>query len=136
MRIQPNIGFAFIPGTGSSDITQKGSSYEYTAGNWNTAFIGGSGFEFGHNNKRSFVISINYVKGFGNMGPRTISTVFAGKTSTATLQSESTSFNLRIGIPIGFERNYFGNHKMHQRGRESKKCGEYRSFGCGGLRGN
>ncbi|HSU27181.1 MAG TPA: hypothetical protein VLJ68_02290 [Chitinophagaceae bacterium] len=136
MKIQPNIGFAFIPGTGSSDILQKGSTYEYKAGNWNTAFTGGAGLEFGRNTKRSFVISFNYVKGFSNMGPRTISVVSAGKTTSATLSSESNSFNIRVGIPIGFERSFFNNRNMHHRMKNAKKCGEYRPFGCGGLRGN
>ena len=103
VRLQPSmgIGYIFAPKT---DIVSKTdgvqTTYEYRAGNWNTAFLTGMGFEFGRNKQRLVNVSINYFTGIGNMGKQTISNVSGIKTTHATLESSASGWNMRIGIPF------------------------------------
>src|SRR5688572_15875020 len=103
VRIQPSVGMGFIP-TDQSEIaakTQNGQQvYHYTAGEWNTAVMGGLGFEFGKNKTRLLTVSLNYLKGMGNMDEQTLTTVAGSKTTTTTLASKSAAWNLRVGIPF------------------------------------
>ena len=103
VRLQPSmgVGYIFAPKT---DIVSKTdgvqTTYEYRAGNWNTAFLTGMGFEFGRNTQRLLNVSINYFKAIGNMGKQTVSSVSEIKTTHATLESGSSGWNMRIGIPF------------------------------------
>jgi hypothetical protein len=103
VRIQPSVGMGFIPSVMTDVIAKTNNSqttYEYRAGNWNTAVIAGAGFEFGRNKNRLFTVSVNYFKGIGNMGTQTISSVSGTKPVTTTLQSEVSGWNMRVGIPF------------------------------------
>lgn len=103
VRLQPSVGvgYIFAPKT---DIVSKTdgvqTTYEYRAGNWNTAFLTGMGFEFGRNKQRLVNVSINYFTGIGNMGKQTVSNVSEIKTTHATLESDASGWNMRIGIPF------------------------------------
>jgi hypothetical protein len=103
MRIQPSIGMGFIPSV-RNDVVAKvqnaQTTYDYAAGNWNTAIIAGTGFEFGRKNTRLFTVSINYYKGLGNLNTETISTQSASKSVTATLNSATSGWDVRVGIPF------------------------------------
>lgn len=126
VRIQPSIGMGFIPGT-KNDVaikTQAGqTTYQYNAGNWNTALIAGTGFEFGRGSTRQFTVSLNYIKGLGNMNEQSITTVSAGKTVTTNLSSASSSWNLKVGIPFTLKAKPKSERKPEHR---RSGCGQYR----------
>jgi hypothetical protein len=107
MRIQPSAGVAFIP-TVKNELEIKSqnnqTNYLYKAGAWNTAFITGAGFEFGENASSKFIVSINYLKGIGNMDTKTINTVSTDKTINTSLSSNASSWNVSVGIPISFNK--------------------------------
>ena len=103
VRLQPSmgVGYIFAPKT---DIVSKTdgvqTTYEYRAGNWNTAFLTGMGFDFGRNKQRLLNVSINYFTGIGNMSKQTISNISGIKTTHATLESSASGWNMRVGIPF------------------------------------
>ena len=103
VRLQPSVGVGYIAAP-KTDIVSKAqgglTTYEYRAGNWNTAFLTGMGFEFGRNKQRLLNVSINYFKAIGNMNQQTISNESGIKTSYATLESKASGWNMRVGIPF------------------------------------
>ncbi|HEX5651728.1 MAG TPA: hypothetical protein VFX58_01560 [Chitinophagaceae bacterium] len=108
LRIQPSLGMAFIPAVQSDMITKTSASqstYEYRAGNWRTAVTAGAGFEFGNNSNRLFTISINYLKGLGNLDDVTLNTVSGTKSVTTVLSSKTSGWNLRAGIPFSLSKS-------------------------------
>jgi hypothetical protein len=107
MRIQPSVGAAFIPSVKQSLVTNpQGSqtSYEYRAGNWNSALVTGAGFEFGTSAQRKFTISINYLKGLGNLDTRTLTTTTGAKTVTTDFKSAASGWNIKLGVPISLNK--------------------------------
>ena len=103
VRLQPSVGVGFIPSPKTDIVskTQGGeTSYEYRAGNWNTALMTGMGFEFGRNKQRLINVSINYFTGIGNMNKQTVSAISGAKMSVANLESNASGWNMRIGIPF------------------------------------
>lgn len=107
VRIQPSIGMGFKPVTDQELVPVVKNNqvvYDYKAGNWNTALLTGVGFEFGRGKNRLFTVSANYVKGIGNMGEQSLTTESGGKTTTTTLQSRASSWNLRVGIPFTLKK--------------------------------
>jgi hypothetical protein len=130
MRIQPMVGMGFIPSV-RPDVVSKfqggQTSYEYRAGNWNTAVIAGAGFEFGKNNARLFTVSINYFKGLGNLNSQTITRMAGTKMVTTTLQSEVSGWNLRVGIPFTLGGSKPAVKKvMEKKPQQRSGCGSYR----------
>jgi len=108
MRIIPSLGVSYIPGAKNTlnQKTEGGQTvYEYMAGNSNLAVLMGTGFEFGRGNHRSFTLNFNYFKGVGNLNTETFTQVDGNKTSTATLNSVSSGWNLRLGIPISLGKS-------------------------------
>ena len=103
VRLQPSVGVGFIPSP-QADVVEKmegaQTTYEYRAGNWNTAFLTGMGFEFGRDNQRLVNISVNYFTGIGNLNTETVSSISGTKTSIAHLESKASGWNVRIGIPF------------------------------------
>ena len=87
------------------------TTYEYRAGNWNTAFTAGMGFEFGRNKQRLMNVSVNYFTGIGNMGKQTITATSGTKTSVANLESSASGWNMRIGIPFTLAEKTLPNLK-------------------------
>jgi len=103
VRLQPSMGIGYIAAPKTDIVTKTDgilTAYEYRAGNWNTAFLTGMGFEFGRNKQRLMEVSINYFKGIGNMNQQTISNESGIKTNYATLESKASGWNMRIGIPF------------------------------------
>ena len=126
VRIQPSIGMGYVPG-GKADVVTRTQSaqttYQYNAGNWNTALIAGAGFEFGRGSTRQFTVSVNYFKGLGNLDEKTISSVSGGKTITTNLESASSGWNLRVGVPFTLK----AKNKTDKRSEHRKSgCGQYR----------
>lgn len=129
VRIQPSVGLAFMPFTPSGEVYSKNQSgvvsYNYNAGNWKTAVTGGVGFEFGNNSHRAFTISLNYLKGISNMNTTSFSTLSASKPTSTSLQSGSSSWNLRMGFPVSLSKRKTATTSPRIY-KEEKKCGQYR----------
>lgn len=133
MRIQPSLGLAFVPSM-KDDIVSKfqngQTNYEYRAGNWNTALVTGAGFEFGKSHNRLFTVSLNYFNALGNGGKQTLTTETGGKTVITNLSSESSGWNMKVGIPFTLKKSMSPRHKA--RNTEQKRCGEYKiMYRCG-----
>ncbi len=135
MSIQPSLGVALAP-FGKRSISTSAEAakinYSYKAGNWNTALITGAGFEFGKNTNRMFTISINYLKGIGNLDTRTVTSTIDNKTTSATLKSTASSWNITAGIPITLTKNKTALLKQKTAKKSNElhwKCGQYRP-GC------
>ncbi|HKO80272.1 MAG TPA: hypothetical protein VJU78_07760 [Chitinophagaceae bacterium] len=131
VRIQPSVGMGFIPSVKTDVITkmQNGqTTYEYRAGNWNTALVTGMGFEFGKNNTRLVTLSVNYFKGIGNLDKQIVSTVIGTKTLTTQLQSEVSGWNMRIGVPftLGAKKPAIKQQPVKKAEQSRPKCGQYK----------
>ena len=126
VRLQPSVGIGFIPSPKTDIIskTQGGlTTYEYRAGNWNTALTTGMGFEFGRNKQRLLNVSVNYYTGIGNLGKQTVSTVSGTKTSVAHLESNSSGWGMRIGIPFTLAEKNSAKNKSQSRAKKTS-CSE------------
>ena len=143
MSIQPSVGMAFVPTASDAEIATntEGSmtNYEYTAGNWKTAAIAGVGFMFGKNDQQKLLVSINYLKGIGNLQTETLKTTSGLKPTTTYISSNTSSWNLRVGIPISLtktkkpvtqkeviiikQRTEVKKPAEVQQPRQEKKCG-------------
>ena len=134
VRIQPSAGLAFIPSPEGNisikELPGQTPIYQYKAGNWNTAFITGAAFEFGQNVQSKFTVSINYLKGLGNLDSRTITTINGIKPTVTTIESEVSSWNFAVGIPFSFNKKSSSfNKKSSAKQKSEKKNSESR---CGG----
>jgi hypothetical protein len=131
VRIQPSIGMGYIPFTKTDVVTTTANgltSYEYRAGNLNTALIAGTGFEFGRNNARLFTVSINYMKGIGNLGNQTITSSAEGKSITTNLQSSVSAWSLKVGIPFTLGSKNSSSSFKKGKSPQHRPCMRYRSF--------
>jgi hypothetical protein len=127
MSIQPSLGVSLAPSAQSTISTSEEASqinYSYKAGNWNTAIVAGTGFEFGKNKQRMFTIGINYLKGIGNLDTKTITNIVGNKTTTATLKSATSSWNITAGIPITLTKKQGCSKATSNEFRW--KCGQYK----------
>jgi hypothetical protein len=130
VRLQPSIGVGYIaaPKTDIVTKTQGGqTTYEYRAGNWNTAFLTGMGFEFGRNKQRLLNVSINYFKAIGNMNPQTVSNESGIKTNYATLESNASGWNMRVGIPFTLAEKKTGKQKSANKTKKTSSCDKTRT---------
>lgn len=129
VRLQPSVGVGYIaaPTTDIVTKTQGGqTAYEYRAGNWNTAFLTGMGFEFGRNKERLLNVSINYFKGIGNMNTQTVSNESGIKTNYATLESKASGWNMRVGIPFTLAEKKTGKQKSANKTKKTSCCDKMR----------
>jgi hypothetical protein len=130
VRLQPSIGMGYIaaPTTDIVTKTQGGqTTYEYRAGNWNTAFLTGMGFEFGRNKQRLMNVSINYFKAIGNMSQQTVSNESGIKTNYATLESSASGWNMRVGIPFTLAEKKPGKQKSATKTKKTSCCDKIRT---------
>lgn len=143
VSIQPSAGMAFIPTADAAEIETNTlgniNSYEYNAGNWKTAIMAGAGFAFGKNDQQKLIVSINYLRGIGNLQTQSLSTTTDAKPTTTYISSNASSWNLRVGIPITFnkkqavkkeviiikERTEMKKESEAKPATERKKCGGY-----------
>ena len=129
VRLQPSMGIGYIAAPKTDIVTKTDGSltaYEYRAGNWNTAFLTGMGFEFGRNNQRLLNVSINYFKGIGNMNTQTISNESGIKTTYASLESKASGWNMRVGIPFTLAEKKPGKHKSATKTKKTSGCDKTR----------
>jgi hypothetical protein len=128
MRIQPFVGAAYNPSTGE-DIIEAPADYTYKAGNWNTAFLAGTGFEFGKGSRRLFTINVQYLKGLGNLDEKTLVAETDGKVTTTRLSSSMSSWNVALGLPFTLGKKKAApapQQKAEPQTKQKSKCGEYR----------
>jgi hypothetical protein len=108
VSIQPSLGMAFIPTASAAEIATNSqgniTSYEYSAGNWKTAAIAGVGFAFGKNDQQKLIVSVNYLKGIGNLGTESLTTTTDAKPTSTYISSNASNWNLRVGIPINLTK--------------------------------
>lgn len=126
LRLQPSVGMGYIPAVKSDVVTksQAGQTiYQYNAGNWQTAFMAGAGFELGKGSIRKLTLSVNYFRGIGNLDEQTITSVSGGKTITTKLESVSSGWNLRLGVPLTLRAK---PRNVQKREHRSSGCGQYR----------
>lgn len=133
VRLQPSMGIGFIPSPKTDVITKTQGSqtvYEYRAGNWNTAFMTGIGFEFGRNKQRLLNMSVNYFTGIGNMSKQTVSGMSGTKVTYATMESNASAWNMRIGIPFTLAEKKAAKNRSENRVKrtncEERKIIEYK----------
>lgn len=109
MAIQPSAGMAFVPTASAAEISTitegNATSYEYTAGNYKTAAIAGVGFIFGKNDDQKLLVSLNYLKGIGNLQTQTLNTTSQSKPVTTTISSNVSNWNLRVGVPFNLTKS-------------------------------
>ena len=110
VSIQPSAGMAFVPGASPANIAANAqgnlTSYEYAAGDYKTALTAGTGFVFGKNDRQKLIVSVNYLRGIGNLDNKTLTTVNeSSKPVTTNISSKASNWNLRVGIPIGFTKD-------------------------------
>jgi len=128
MRIQPSAGVAYVPGAPRADVYEaEPAVYRYNAGNWTTAFVTGVGFEFGKGTQRKYIISLNYLKGLGNLDTKNITTLVGNKPTTTSMKSTASSWNVRMGIPISFgKKQSVPKHQAVEKTYNvEKRCGQY-----------
>ena len=122
VRLQPSVGVGFIPSPKTDVIskTEGGqTTYEYRAGNWNTALITGMGFEFGKNKQRLVNVSVNYFTGIGNTGKQTVTATSGTKTSVANLESKASGWNMRVGIPFTLADKNASKNKSQSKAKKT-----------------
>ena len=130
LRIQPSIGMGFIPAVKTDVVTKtqnNQTTYEYSAGNWQTGLIAGSGFEFGKGNVSMFTVSINYFQGLGNLDKQTLTTTDGAKITNTTLQSSVSGWSLKVGVPISLSKKPVVKNKIEKKIIERKaECQQLR----------
>jgi hypothetical protein len=130
VRLQPSMGIGYIAAPKTDIVTKTDGSltaYEYRAGNWNTAFLTGMGFEFGRNNQGLLNVSINYFAGIGNMSKQTVSNESGIKTTYATLESKASGWNMRVGIPFTLAEKKTKAQKNTNKTKKTNSCDKTRT---------
>ena len=102
LRLQPSVGVAYLPSI-KNDVVSNGSSYQYNAGNYKTAFTSGMGFEFARGKQRLFTITAFYTKGLGNLD-ETITSIQNNKDVNNLVSSNTSSWSLMAGVPFSFTK--------------------------------
>jgi hypothetical protein len=108
MRIQPFVGMAFVPDPQTaitSAIRSNETVYQYSAGNWTSAFMTGVNLAFAKGDVNKYVIGVQYLRGIGNMNTETVSTQLDGKTLNTQLSSSASAWNITVGMPLNFTKS-------------------------------
>jgi len=108
VRIQPYAGMAFVPNTVaaiSSTVKSNETVYQYSAGNWNSAFISGVNLAFAKGDVGKYVIGVQYLLGIGNLDRETLNTPQDTKQLITQLKSNASAWNVTVGMPLNFTKN-------------------------------
>lgn len=137
LRLQPSAGVAYIPTTAADfETAQTGGTtrYTYNAGNWNTAFVTGMGFELGKGQERKVSISLYYLKALGNQDEKILTTQSGVKTTVTSLQSRTSGWSMTLGLPFTLAKKKAvvaaPKAEPQKQQPQYKKCEYYRSK-CG-----
>lgn len=135
LRLQPSIGVAYLPSI-ENDLQSYGSRYQYNAGNYKTALVSGMGFEFGKGTQRLFTLSVFYTNRLGNQDEQTIASIQNDKLANTTLNSNTSSWGMLIGVPFSFSKTRKAIAPVkptmapEQKQNYKSKCGGYYRSGC------
>ena len=108
VRIQPYAGMAFIPNPSTAIASTFKSSetvYQYSAGNWTSAVMGGVNFAFAKGDINKYVVGIQYLKGISNLSNETLTTASENKVMSTQLSSRSAAWNVTVGMPLNFTKS-------------------------------
>jgi hypothetical protein len=108
VRIQPYAGMAFVPNPQtaiSSTFRSNETVYQYSAGNWTSAFITGVNLAFAKGDVGKFVLGVQYLNGIGNMNTETMTSALDNKQLNTQLSSSASAWNLTIGMPLNFSKS-------------------------------
>ncbi|MGB8191291.1 MAG: hypothetical protein WCF67_05185 [Chitinophagaceae bacterium] len=129
LRIQPTAGLAFNPSSRSPLVKgENGSNYQYNAGYWRAALTTGVDFEFDRGRQRMFVVGFQYLKSIDHPGNATIVTDAGSKSTTTTLSSKASAWNVTVGVPftLGKKQSHHKSREIHKIRAEKKQCIYYR----------
>jgi hypothetical protein len=137
LRLQPQIGMAFIPSPQNDFSTKQQAAqtnYTYNAGNWNTAIVTGMGFEFAKGRTKLFQVNLQYLKGVGNMNTSVLETMVNNKSVTTAYASRASAWSLSIGVPISFAKKTITKNKAIEKApqQQKKSCEQIRQR-CSGF---
>jgi hypothetical protein len=115
MRLQPSLGFAYVPAANEA-IKSNGNGFQYDGAAWKTALVPAMGFEFAKGRQRLATVTVFYTKPLqqneetftGNTGLKPIST---------SLSSKASTWGLTLGVPFGFTKS-----NATKTYREKKEC--------------
>jgi hypothetical protein len=133
MRLQPQLGMAYIPSVKNgfaSKVEGAQSTYTYYAGNWNTAVIGGMGFEFSKGKNKLFQVNLQYLKGIGNLGSRTLITHDGSKSVETNYSSRASSWSLNFGVPVSFVKKPAAHKKQKNCQQQRSHCEQKIQYRC------
>lgn len=102
MRIQPSVGIAYRP-TIDDATTEQPYGYQFNAGAWKTAVVGGLGFQFEKGKRELGTVSLYYTKGIATPGT-TLNSSVNGKNTTTQFSSASSSWALTFGLPFNLSK--------------------------------
>jgi hypothetical protein len=108
MRIQPYVGMAFVPNPETAitnAIKSNETVYQYSAGNWTSAFITGVNLAFARGDVNKYVIGVQYLHGIGNLNNESLTTPLDGKEMNTQLRSYASAWNLTVGMPLNFTKS-------------------------------
>lgn len=108
VRIQPYAGMTFIPNPSTAIASAVKSSetvYQYSAGNWTSAVMGGVNFAFAKGDVNKYVVGIQYLKGVSNLSNETLTTASENKVMSTQLSSRSAAWNVTVGMPLNFTKS-------------------------------
>ncbi|MCS3797106.1 hypothetical protein [Niastella sp. OAS944] len=108
MRIQPYAGMAFVPNPQTALVSATRSNemvYQYSAGNWTSAFISGVNLAFAKGDINKYVIGVQYVLGISNLGKETLRVPLDGKEMNTQLSSSASAWNITVGMPLNFTKS-------------------------------
>ncbi|HUR09983.1 MAG TPA: hypothetical protein VM012_01360 [Flavitalea sp.] len=130
-RIQPSLGAAYVPALKNDVVLKNGNSeFTYNAGNYDLAVVSRLGFEFAKNHDRMFTIAVQYLKGVGNLGSRSVSSMSGTKTHITQVQSAVSGWSLKAGIPLNLSHKKPDKKIMEQKHNTPSKCQQYKMH-CG-----
>jgi hypothetical protein len=134
LRLQPSAGLGYIP-SGKGDLQAGNSaSYQYNAGNLQTEFITGLGFELAKNKTPWITLAISYFKGLGT-NETVLLTESAGKPVSTNLRSKLSGWNAAIGIPISLaKKSKTTNVATKKENNNPHRCTEYYRSRCGSYK--
>jgi hypothetical protein len=107
VSIQPSVGYAYVPFAKSSISTMGAdakSGFTYLAGNMKSAFVAGTGLEIGRDTERKLNLTVQYIKGVGNLNESSVITQSGSKSTVTTLNSSVSAWNVSVGIPISLSK--------------------------------
>ncbi|OQP64586.1 hypothetical protein [Niastella populi] len=108
MRIQPFVGMAFVPDpqTAITSIMRSNETvYQYSAGNWTSAFMTGVNLAFAKGDVNKYVVGIQYLRGIGNLNNESLTTPLDGKELNTQLSSSASAWNITVGMPLNFTKS-------------------------------